>query len=55
MDAFALDWTDLFVYAFPPVQVVFKSDAKTEKRKAQNGFLIVPVWPIQPWYTEVSV
>jgi hypothetical protein len=38
MDAFALDWTDLFVYAFPPVQVVFKSDAKTEKRKAQNGF-----------------
>ena len=38
MDAFALDWTDLYVYAFSPVQVVLKSDAKTEKRKAQNGF-----------------
>jgi hypothetical protein len=52
MDAFALDWTNLFVYSFPPVQMISKVVQKL-KREKPRIILIVPDWPMQAWYTEV--
>uniref|UniRef100_A0A1Y1ME70 Reverse transcriptase domain-containing protein n=1 Tax=Photinus pyralis TaxID=7054 RepID=A0A1Y1ME70_PHOPY len=49
VDAFTMNWTDLFFYAFPPFALILKVLQKIITDKAE-GILIVPFWQSQPWY-----
>lgn len=49
LDAFTLDWSNLFFYAFPPVAIILKVIRKIISDKAE-GIMVVPDWPTQPWY-----
>ena len=49
VDAFTLNWGDLYFYAFPPFCLIPKCLQKIENDKA-HGLLIVPNWPTQAWF-----
>jgi len=51
-DAFAMDWSVLFLYAFPPFNQILKCVQKLKCEKC-HFVLVVPDWPTQPWYSEV--
>ena len=48
-DAFTINWSTYFFYAFPPFAMILKMLNKIIHDKAK-GIVIVPHWPIQPWY-----
>ena len=45
IDAFTLDWSNMFFYAFPPFSVIPQVLQKLDGAQAQ-AILIVPNWPI---------
>lgn len=49
IDAFTIDWSKLFFYAFPPFALILRTINKIIKDNAR-GIIIVPDWPSQPWY-----
>lgn len=49
IDAFTLNWSTFFFYAFPPFSLILKSLRKIINEEA-TGILVVPYWPSQPWY-----
>ncbi|XP_026743374.1 uncharacterized protein LOC113505068 isoform X1 [Trichoplusia ni] len=49
VNAFTINWTNFYFYAFPPFSVILKTLRKIVSDKAR-GILIVPLWPTQPWY-----
>lgn len=49
IDAFTLDWSKFFFYAFPPFALILKTLNKIVFDKA-TGIVVVPHWPSQPWY-----
>lgn len=49
IDAFTIDWSVYFFYAFPPFSLILKSLRKIIIDKA-TGIMVVPYWPSQPWY-----
>lgn len=49
INAFTINWTDYYFYAFPPFSIILKTLRKIITDKA-TGIMIVPVWPSQPWY-----
>ena len=49
IDAFALNWSKLRFYAFPPFSILNHVLRKIELDKA-TGILIVPEWPTQTWF-----
>lgn len=49
INAFTLDWSPYFFYAFPPFSIVLKTLRKIISDKAK-GIIVVPLWPTQPWY-----
>lgn len=49
VDAFTLNWSSEFFYAFPPFSIVSRALHKIITDKAR-GILIIPSWPNQPWY-----
>lgn len=49
VDAFCQDWSQEFIYAFPPFSLIYKVLSKIEQDKAQ-GILIVPDWKTQAWF-----
>ena len=51
-DAFTLDWSKFFFYAFPPFCLVGRCLQKIELDKA-DGFIIVPIWPTQIWFAKL--
>ncbi|KAJ8912752.1 hypothetical protein NQ315_016708 [Exocentrus adspersus] len=51
VDAFTLNWTQYFFYAFPPFAIIARVLEKIIQEKAQ-GIVVVPLWPTQPWYPE---
>ena len=53
IDAFALDWSNMFFYAFPPFSVIPQVLQKLDAAQAQ-AILIVPNWPTQPWYPTLT-
>lgn len=53
IDAFTIDWSNLFFYAFPPFSVIPQVLQKLEMAQAQ-AILIVPNWPTQPWYPTLT-
>lgn len=49
IDAFSLDWSEFFFYAFPPFILILKVIRKIISDKAE-GVVVVPWWPAQPWF-----
>lgn len=49
VDAFTLNWSSNFFYAFPPFSFVLKCLRKIMDDKA-SGILVYPYWPSQPWF-----
>lgn len=49
VDAFTVDWSLIYFYAFPPFSIITKTLSKIIRDKAE-GALIVPWWPTQPWF-----
>lgn len=49
INAFSVNWSGYFFYAFPPFSIILKTLRKIISDKAR-GILIVPLWPTQPWY-----
>lgn len=49
VDAFSLNWSDFYFYAFPPFILILRVLRKIIADKAE-GILVVPWWPAQPWF-----
>lgn len=49
IDAFTIDWSLFFFYAFPPFSIILKVLNKIVHDQA-TGIVVVPLWPSQPWY-----
>lgn len=49
IDAFTIDWSPYYFYAFPPFSLILKSLRKIVTDRA-TGIMVVPYWPSQPWY-----
>ncbi|KAH9641145.1 hypothetical protein HF086_013002 [Spodoptera exigua] len=49
VNAFTVDWSSCFFYAFPPFSMVLKTLRKILEDKGR-GIMVVPFWPTQPWY-----
>lgn len=49
VDAFTLNWKDLFFYAFPPFCLILKVLQKIICDEAR-GIIVVPLWTAQPWF-----
>lgn len=49
VDAFTVNWSQWFFYAFPPFSIIHKVIEKIIKDKAK-GIVVVPIWSGQPWY-----
>jgi len=52
VDAFSISWENQFFYAFPPFSLIARCLQKISMEKAE-GIIIVPVWPTQPWYSQL--
>ena len=50
VDAFTLDWSKYFFYAFPPFSLVLRTLKKKVVEDKAEGILVVPYWTAQPWY-----
>ncbi|XP_067204322.1 uncharacterized protein [Linepithema humile] len=49
VDAFSLNWSTFYFYAFSPFILIFKVLRKIITDKAE-GVVVVPWWPAQPWF-----
>lgn len=49
IDAFTINWSTLWFYAFPPFSLILRVLSKL-KREGGRGIVVVPDWPNQPWY-----
>ncbi|XP_026830886.1 uncharacterized protein LOC113563439 [Ooceraea biroi] len=49
IDAFTLDWSEFYFYAFPPFILITRVLRKIVNDGAV-GVLVVPRWPAQPWF-----
>lgn len=50
IDAFTLNWSEFYFYAFPPFILITKVLRKIIDDKTE-GILAVPRWPAQPWFS----
>ena len=53
VDAFTTDWAGIQFYAFPPFSIIPRVIQKIWNDKAR-GIIIIPDWPNQSWYGQVS-
>lgn len=49
VDAFTIDWSKIYFYAFPPFSLLLKVLNKIKRDKA-TGVVVFPLWETQPWY-----
>lgn len=49
IDAFTINWSKYYFYAFPPFSTITRVLEKIIQDKA-SGILVVPFWPAQPWF-----
>lgn len=49
IDAFTIDWSRFYFYAFPPFALILKTLNKIISDEA-TGIVVVPLWTSQPWY-----
>ena len=52
VDAFSVNWNNLFFYAFPPFSLIGRCLEKIHANQAE-GILIVPQWMSQSWYPKL--
>ena len=52
VDAFSIDWSQFFFYAFPPFCLISRCVQKIIQDQA-SGILIIPLWTTQPYFTVV--
>ena len=50
VDAFAITWTGIKAYAFPPFCLISRLLQKVHIEKMSEMLLIAPVWKTQPWF-----
>ena len=49
INAFSISWKPYISYAFPPFGIILRVLQKVQAEEA-TGLLVVPCWPIQPWW-----
>lgn len=49
VDAFTVNWSTFYFYAFPPFSIILQCLLKIIEDKAE-GIFIIPHWTSQPWY-----
>lgn len=49
VDAFTINWSKHYFYAFPPFALILRTINKIRKDNGR-GIMVVPDWPSQPWY-----
>ena len=52
VDAFYVDWSQRFIYCFPPFSVIQRTLRKWEEDDAE-GILIFPIWPTAAWFPQL--
>ena len=52
VDAFTIDWSQFFFYAYPPFCLVSRCVQKIIHDQA-SGILVIPLWTTQPYFTAV--
>ena len=52
VNAFQLNWSDIFFYAFPPFCIIGRVQKIILERA--EGILVVPKWPNQPWFSRLT-
>ena len=52
VDAFSVNWNNLFFYAFPPFSLIGRCLEKLHANQAE-GILILPRWMSQSWYPKL--
>ena len=50
IDAFTVQWDNVFFYAFPPFSMVDKVLMKIQDDQVSKAILIIPMWATQHWY-----
>ena len=53
VDALSLSWSNLDVYAFPPVSLLNQVVSKLVDQGCHRMILISPVWPNMPWFWDL--
>lgn len=53
VDAMLLDWSGLFLYAFPPFRMLGEVLKKFRAHKGVSMILIAPWWPGRSWFPEL--
>ena len=53
IDAFTIDWSNLFFYMFPPFSMIGPCLAKLQQ-DGGRALLIAPWWPTQPWTSALA-
>ena len=49
-DAFSQRWTGLFVYAFPPLNLVKRTLLQIRNQRVEEAIVVVPFWPAREWF-----
>lgn len=49
VDAFTLNWSKYFFYAFPPFSIILRVLRKI-RDDGSKGIVVVPLWPAQAWF-----
>ena len=52
VDAFTIDWSQFFFYAYPPFCLVSRCVQKIIHDQA-SGILVIPLWTTEPYFTAV--
>ena len=52
IDAFTINWNNIFIYAFPPFSIIWRMLQKIEE-ECKKAIVIVPLWTTQSWFTRI--
>lgn len=52
VDAFTLDWSHFYFYAFPPFSVMGRCVQQIRLQKAR-GIIVAPLWSTQTWFADL--
>ena len=50
VDAFAQSWSGLFVYAFPPINLIRRVLLQIRNQQVEEAIVVVPNWPAREWF-----
>ena len=53
VDAFTQNWTEHYIYIFPPFSVIPQVLQKIEQDQAQ-AIMVAPLWPTQSWFPKLT-